>query len=94
MNRLAWLGAALVFAAVEAVYVLLRGPERTPEEDLLSYVVLWVVLASPAAMAGVLVWIAWWLRIGVRLAAMDPPAHCWPPRWRRCRPIAATGERR
>lgn len=77
MNRTGRLGAALVCAAVDAVYVLLlsRSSPPAPEEDLLSYAVTSVLLAAPAALAGALLWAAWWRTSGVRLAAMDAPAR-------------------
>lgn len=34
-----------------------------------------VVLATPAALAGALLWFAWWRRAGVRLSALDAPAR-------------------
>jgi hypothetical protein len=78
MSRVGWLGAALVFAAVDAAYVLLLnrwiGP-RAPEENARSYFMTSAITAGPAALAGVLVWRAWWLRIGARLGALDAPAR-------------------
>lgn len=75
MNRVGLLGAASVFAAVDAGYVLLLswGSPPAPEEDLWAYTATNAVLATPAGLAGALLWITWWLRVGVRLAAMDAP---------------------
>ncbi|BCB83299.1 hypothetical protein [Phytohabitans suffuscus] len=76
-SRGIWFGAALVFAAVDVAYVLLLGSSspRGPEEDLRSYLLTSAILASPAALAGALVWVAWRWRVGDRLSGLDGPAR-------------------
>ncbi|GAA4440567.1 hypothetical protein [Phytohabitans houttuyneae] len=76
-SRGLWVGTLLVFAAVDVGYVLLLGlsSPRAPEEALRPYLVESAILASPAALAGALVWVAWRWRLAVRFAGLDLPAR-------------------
>ena len=80
MNRMGWsgrLGAALVFVAglVGFGQLLSLGSPRAVDENPVSYAITSVILATPAAVAGALLWRAWWLGIGIRLVAMDAPGR-------------------
>jgi hypothetical protein len=77
MSRIGWMGAALVFVAAEVMYSLLLGRGSPPAdgESLWSYALTMAVLTAPAGAAGALLWVTWWRRIGVCLAALDAPAR-------------------
>lgn len=76
-SRGLWVGAAVVFAAVDVGYQLLLSfsSPRGPDEAFWPYVIGGSVLAAPAAVAATLVWMAAWLWVGARLAGMDGPAR-------------------
>ncbi|ACQ81433.1 hypothetical protein Bcav_3189 [Beutenbergia cavernae DSM 12333] len=77
MSRSAWWGVAGVLVAVEVAYAFLLwlASPPSPGEDLVGYLVTSAALAGPAALAGVLLWIVWWRRIGVRTVGLDAPAR-------------------